>query len=87
MSDTFPLGAGFSKAICKTMPTMKELYKLMESLIGTADGFTRAAYDYADGNVETLLSYYAIPNPHDDPIERARKHRVTQLLELVDQLL
>ena len=82
MSDTFLLGAGFSKAICKTMPTMKELYKLLEPLIGKADGFTREAYDYADGNVETLLSYYAIPNPHDDAIERARKDRVTQLLEL-----
>ena len=82
MSDTFLLGAGFSKAICKTMPTMKELYKLLETLIGEADGFTREAYDYADGNVETLLSYYAIPIPHDDLVERARKDRVTKLLEL-----
>ena len=31
MSDTFLLGAGFSKAICKTMPTMKELYELLET--------------------------------------------------------
>ena len=82
MSDAFLLGAGYSKAICKTMPTMRELYDLMEPLIGVADGFTQAAYDYADGNVETLLSYYAIPNPHDDPVERARKERVTILLEM-----
>ena len=70
MSDTFLLGAGFSKAICKTMPTMKELFGLMEALIGQADGFSREAYEYASGNVETLLSYYAIPNPHDDSIEQ-----------------
>ena len=82
MSDTFLLGAGFSKAICKTMPTMKELYELMAPLIGQADGFTREAYDYASGNVETLLSYYAIPNPHDDRVELLRKQRVTALLEI-----
>ena len=82
MSDTFLLGAGFSKAICNTMPTMQELYILLEPLIGKADGLAKEAYDYAEGNVETLLSYYAIPNPHDDAIERARKGRVTQLLEL-----
>ena len=82
MSDTFLLGAGFSKAICKTMPTMKELYEFLEPLISTADGFTRAAYDYASGNVETLLSYYAIPSPHDDSAELLRKQRVTALLEI-----
>ena len=82
MSDTFLLGAGFSKAICKTMPTMKELYELLEPLIGMADGFSREAYDYASGNVETLLSYYAIPNPHDDTVELLRKQRVTALLEI-----
>lgn len=82
MSDTFLLGAGFSKAICKTMPTMKELFGFMEPLIGQADGFSREAYEYASGNVETLLSYYAIPNPHDDSIEQLRKQRVTALIEL-----
>ena len=82
MSDVFLLGAGFSKAIAKTMPTMRELYAELEGLIGTADGFTRDAYDYADGNVETLLSYYAIPSPHDDMVEALRKRRVTALLEL-----
>ncbi len=82
MSDAFLLGAGFSKAICRTMPTMKELYEFLEPLIGTADGFSRAAYEYASGNVETLLSYYAIPNPHDDTVELLRKQRVTTLLEI-----
>ncbi len=82
MSDAFLLGAGFSKAVCKTMPTMKELYGLLEQLIGKADGFSREAYEYASGNVETLLSYYAIPNPHDDAVELLRKQRVTSLLEI-----
>ena len=82
MNDTFLLGAGFSKAICTTMPTMKELYELLEPLIGTADGFSREAYEYASGNVETLLSYYAIPSPHDDTVELLRKQRVTTLLEI-----
>ena len=82
MNDVFLLGAGFSKAIAKTMPTMPELYAELEPLIGTADGFTRDAYDYADGNVETLLSYYAIPSPHDDMVEVLRKRRVTALLEI-----
>jgi hypothetical protein len=81
MGDTFLLGAGFSKAVCQTMPTMKELFQLLEPLIDTADGFNREAYDYASGNVETLLTYYAIPSPSDDPIEVFRKRRVTALLE------
>ena len=81
MSDTFLLGAGFSKAICETMPTMRELYKLLEPLSGTEDGFSREAYEYASGNVETLLSYYAIPSPHDDTVEVLLKQRVTALLE------
>ena len=81
MGDTFLLGAGFSKAVCQTMPTMKELFQLLEPLIDTADGFNREAYDYASGNVETLLTYYAIPSPSDDPIEVLRKRRVTALLE------
>ena len=80
--DTFLLGAGFSRAICKTMPTMKKLYDLLEPLIGEADGFSREAYEYASGNVETLLSYYAIPSPHDDQVEFLRKQRVTALLEI-----
>ncbi len=81
MSDTFLLGAGFSKAICETMPTMRELYNLLEPLSGMEDGFSREAYEYASGNVETLLSYYAIPSPHDDTAELLRKQRVTVLLE------
>lgn len=82
MSDTFLVGAGFSKALSPFMPTMNELYVQLEGLIGAADGFTREAYDYADGDVEALLSYYAIPNPHDDHIEALRKRRVTALVEL-----
>ena len=45
MGDTFLLGAGFSKAVCQTMPTMKELFQLLEPLIDTEDGFNREAYD------------------------------------------
>ena len=82
MGDAFLLGAGFSKAVSQHMPTMKELFELLKGLIGAADGFNQEAYDYAAGNVETLLSYYAIPGPSDDPIEVLRKRRVTALLEL-----
>ena len=38
MNDVFLLGAGFSKAIAKAMPTMRELYAELEGLIGPADG-------------------------------------------------
>ena len=80
MTDVFLLGAGFSKAVCKAMPTMKELYGLLEPLTGSVDGFTKEVYEYAAGNVETLLSYYAIPSPHDDGPELLHKRRVTALL-------
>ena len=81
MRDAFLLGAGFSKAVWPKMPTMKKLFKLLKPLIGTEDGFSREAYKYASGNVETLLTYYAIPSPSDDHIEVLRKRRVTELLE------
>ena len=81
MKDAFFLGAGFSKAVCQTMPTMMELFRDLRGWIGELDGFTREAYEYASGNVETLLSYYAIPSPSDDSIKVLRKQRVTQLLE------
>ena len=81
MGDAFLLGAGFSKAVCPKMPTMNELFELLKPLIGTVDGFRQEAYDCASGNVETLLSYYAIRSPSDDLIEVLRKRRVTALLE------
>ena len=81
MTDSFLLGAGFSKAVCKQMPTMAELYELLAPLVDTPDGFTREAYEYASGNIEKLLSYYAIPSPHDDAVELLRKEQVTILLE------
>lgn len=81
MRDAFLLGAGFSKAVCPTMPTMKELFWELEPLIGKEDGFSWEAYEYANGNVETLLSYYAVPSPSDDAIEVLRKQRVTAILE------
>ena len=81
MRDAFLLGAGFSKAVWPTMPTMHELFQRLKLLIEQVDGFSEEAYDYASGNVETLLTYYAIPSPSDDPIEVLRKRRVTTLLE------
>ena len=81
MTDVFLLGAGFSKAVCKAMPTMKELYGFLEPLAGNIDGFSKEVYQFASGNVETLLSYYAIPSPHDDGSELLHKRRVTALLE------
>ena len=82
MADVFLLGAGFSKAIAKTMPTMAQLFARLEPLIGTADGLTKDAFEYADGNVETLLSYYAVPSPHDDRLEVLSKRHATALLEV-----
>lgn len=81
MNDAFLLGAGFSKAVSEHMPTMQELFGLLKDLISAEDGFNQEEYDYTDENVETLLSYYAIPGPSDDPIEVLRKRRVTALLE------
>lgn len=81
MTDVFLLGAGFSKAVCKAMPTMRELYEILEPWTDRAEGFSKEAYEYASGNVETLLSYYAIPSPHDDAAEQLYKRRVTLILE------
>ena len=63
------------------MPTMSELFEVLKPLIDQVDGFSPEAYKYADGNVESLLSYYAIRSPSDDSIEALRKHRVTAILE------
>ena len=81
MSDAFFLGAGFSKAVCKTMPTMEELFIQLRTYVGELDGFTEEAYKYASGNVEMLLSYYAIPSPSDDSIEVLSKQKIAQFLE------
>ncbi len=81
MTDTFLLGAGFSKAVCSAMPTMKELYDLLGASLNNPDGPTREAYEYASGNTETLLSYYAIPSPQDDRIQLLKKKQVTAYLE------
>ena len=81
MTDVFLLGAGFSRAVCSTMPTMRDLYDLLEPTVNDPDGPSREAYDYASGNAETLLSYYAIPSPQDDRIQLLRKRQVTAYLE------
>ena len=62
------------------MPTMKELFEELRPLIGQVDGFSPEAYQHADDNVETLLSYYAIRSPCDDSIEVLRKQRVAEIL-------
>ena len=80
MGDVFLLGAGFSRAVSDKMPTMKELFEEMKPLIGQVDGFSQEAYDYAAGDVESLLSYYAIRSPCDDSIEVLRKQRVAEIL-------
>ena len=80
MSDTFLLGAGFSRAISAKMPTMKDLFDELKPLVGQEEGFSAEAYKYAAGNVETLLSYYAIRSPSDDSIEVLRKQRVAEIL-------
>ena len=80
MGDVFLLGAGFSRAVSAKMPTMKELYEELRPLIGQVDGFSQEAYEHADNNVETLLSYYAIRSPCDDSIEVLRKQRVAEIL-------
>ncbi len=81
MGDVFLLGAGFSRAVCPTMPTMSELFELLKPLIGQVDGFSQEAYDYAAGDLEMLLAYYAVRSPSDDSIEVLRKQRVTAILE------
>ena len=83
MRDAFLLGAGFSKAIHRKMPTMNELFKQLEPLVGVEDGISPEAYEYASkfAKVETLLSYYAVRNPSDDHVEELRKRIVTARLE------
>ena len=81
MRDAFLLGAGFSKAVFPDMPTMNELFEQLKPVVGMEDGVSREVYEYSSGNVETLLSYYAVPNPSDDDIEVLRKRIVTARLE------
>jgi len=83
MKDAFLLGAGFSQAIHKKMPTMNELFEQLEPLVGVENGVSAEAYEYARrfAKVETLLSYYAVPNPADDHVEVLRKRIVTRRLE------
>ena len=83
MRDAFLLGAGFSRAVFPDMPTMDVLFEELKPLVGTENGVSPEAYQYACkfGKVETLLSYYAVPNPCDDDIEKLRKRIVTARLE------
>ena len=81
MNDVFLLGAGFSKAVSKRMPIMRELFDLLKPLIDKEDGFSQEAYDYAAYDVERLLTYYAVRSPYDDDEEVLRKRRVTLRLE------
>ena len=81
MADAFLLGAGFSKALHNAMPTMNELYELLEVLVKVPRGIPEEAYEYAAGNAESLLSHFAIPAPQDDIVEVFEKRRLTELLE------
>ena len=81
MNDAFLIGAGFSKAVCPQMPTMKQLFERLKDSADDGDGITEEEYDYAAGDVEGLLSYFAITGPQDDLAEVLRKKRVTVLLE------
>ena len=81
MNDAFLIGAGFSKAVCPQMPTMKQLFKCLKDSADDGDGIAEEEYDYAAGDVEGLLSYFAITGPQDDLAEVLRKKRVTVLLE------
>lgn len=63
------------------MPAMTELYDDLKQLVDLKDGITDEEYDYAAGNVEILLSHFAIRSPHDDEVETLRKQRITILIE------
>ena len=63
------------------MPTMRLLFERLTDLADEGDGITEEEYDYAAGDVEGLLSYFAITGPQDDLAEVLRKKRVTALLE------
>ena len=63
------------------MPTMKQLFERLKDSADDGDGITEEEYDYAAGDVEGLLSYFAITGPQDDLAEVLRKKRVTVLLE------
>ena len=81
MTDAFLLGAGFSKAIASSMPTMADLYADIELFVDPKDGITKDEFDFSAGNVEILLSHFAIRSPHDDEVEVLRKQRITMLIE------
>ena len=81
MTDAFLLGAGFSKAICPEMPTMGELYCYLGRLVDDTHGISQEVYEFANGNAETLLSYYAIPSPHDHHTDVLQKRLVAFQIE------
>lgn len=62
------------------MPTMTELYRSLQRLVGVADGIPEEIYAYAS-DAEALLTYYAIPGPQDNVPEIYLKKRMTALIE------
>jgi hypothetical protein len=61
--DVFVLGAGFSHAIHRRMPTLGQLREPLNEFLGQARGFADARYPRLD-NVELFLSALAEPQPH-----------------------
>ena len=72
----FFLGAGFSRAIVSTYPTLSNLLKEIESKIGEKEPSLRDYYSKRipleqKGNIETLLTYLSEDLPFKDEIQRA----------------
>ena len=61
--DVFILGAGFSKAIDRRMPTMIELGAEIRERIAEVTGFSSAIPDSLGDNIELWMSYLSQPQP------------------------
>ena len=50
MADAFLLGAGFSKALHNVMPSMNELYDLLEVLVNIPQGIPEVEPEFRTGS-------------------------------------
>ena len=61
--DVFILGAGFSKAISRQMPTMVELGAAVRERLAGVTGFSSAIPDSLGDNIELWMTYLSQPQP------------------------
>ena len=89
MSDVFVLGAGFSKAINKEMPTMDELGTVVRNRLRELDSRVQSALNGLGNNIELWMTYLSQPQPwlknHENDYNRSIAGQIRQhIKEIID---